>query len=62
MKIAAMPIGADEPVKNLNSYYSELEKVPGWQTLLAEHSRKTKEARIAARRERKLNRKGQLAA
>ncbi len=53
MKISATPIGADELVKNLNSYYSELEKIPGWQTLLAEESRKIKKASIAARRERK---------
>jgi hypothetical protein len=50
MKISPTPISAEELAKNLNGYYSELEKVPGWQELLAEENRKTKEARSEARR------------
>ena len=48
--ISSEPISAEELATNLNTYYAAMEKVPGWQELLAEENRKAKEARSEARR------------
>ena len=40
MKIVPKPISADELIKNLESYYAEMQKVPNWEELLAEENRK----------------------
>jgi hypothetical protein len=62
MKISATPISAEQLLENLQNYYTAMEKIPNWQVLLEAENLVRKQARIAARRERKLNRKGQLAA
>jgi hypothetical protein len=55
-------ISADELLKNLENHYAQMQKIPNWQALLEAENLAKKQARIAARRERKFNRKGQLAA
>jgi hypothetical protein len=57
MKISATPISAEELVKNLSDYYAQMERVPGWQELLAEENRKTKEAIRLAREARIVERR-----
>ena len=45
------PVSADELLKNLENYYSEVRKIPNWEVLLEAENLAKKEARRLARRE-----------